>query len=412
MKRASFLFAAVALFFSCALALEAQTNVRVLTYNIHRDIGASDSNISSQPALAKVVNYLKPDIWAINELGGNNASFNPTTARSRLVTFIHDQLSIFGANPQENVNYFIYIGTIDDGYITEAIVSRYSFASTHTYSDAGNGFGSLRGLVSASVNIPGTIKLDVFAAHLKALNTTTDAEKRQTEADVDRNNVINWMSAHAADSIIVTGDWNETEDAGEATNWSGHQIGDLLPNPNEPYHPIATVHSAGLIDPSPLSIAGNHDTIDSTSPDARFDYTMYARMSFLNGQIFDTKQYTSTQLAALNAANGTNFIASDSADASDHLPVLSVFQIGGTPPAPVLIKVAREGANLSVTYQKIAAPNFTYTIEGSNDLVSWTARQTQDQVLDQNGDTQTVKSSVAIGGANKLFLRVRVTITP
>ena len=172
------------------------------------------------------------------------------------------------------------------------------------------------------------------------------------------------------------------------------------------------MNSAGLIDPSPQSIAGNHDTIDSVSPDARFDYTMYARMSFTYGQIFDTRQYTSAQLAALNAANGTNFVAIDSANASDHLPILSVFQVGGTPPPPAVLKVAKEGNNLAVTYQKIAVPNFTYTIEGSSNLVGWTVRQTQDQVLDQNGDTQTVKSSVAIGGANALFLRVRVSISP
>ena len=118
MKRALLLLVVVALFFAFTLALEAQTNVRLLTYNIHRDIGASDSNISAQPALAKVVNYLNPDIWTINELGGNNVAFNPTIAHAGLVTFIHDRLTIFGANPQENVNYFIYIGTIDDGYIT------------------------------------------------------------------------------------------------------------------------------------------------------------------------------------------------------------------------------------------------------------------------------------------------------
>ncbi len=115
--------------FLVATALQAQTNVRVLTYNIHRDIGGSDSNTSSQPALAKVVNYLDPDIWTINELGGNDVAFNATTAHDDLVTFVQDQLSIFGPNPQENVNYFIYISTIDDGFDTVAIVSRYPFTS-------------------------------------------------------------------------------------------------------------------------------------------------------------------------------------------------------------------------------------------------------------------------------------------
>src|SRR6478672_8460840 len=98
MKRAPLLLVVVALFFAFTLALEAQTNVRVLTYNIHRDIGASDSNISSQPALAKVVNYLNPDIWTINELGGNDPTFSATTTHNALVSFIHDQLTIFGAN--------------------------------------------------------------------------------------------------------------------------------------------------------------------------------------------------------------------------------------------------------------------------------------------------------------------------
>ena len=397
------------LLFALAAALEAQTSVRVLSYNIHRDIGGSDSNTSSQPALAKVVNYLAPDVWAINELGGNNVAFNATTAHNYLVTFIHDNLTIFGPNPQENVNYFIYISTRSDRFDTVAIVSRYPFAATSTYSDAGNGFSSLRGLALASVSIPGGIKLDVFTAHLKALNTTTDAEKRQTEADVDHTNVANWIAAHHADGIAVTGDWNETEDVGETTNWSGHHIGDILPNPSEPYHPITTMRSAGLIDPSPASIAGKHDTISSTTPNARFDYTMYTNSSFLSGQVFDTKQHTAAQLKALNAANGTNFVASDSASASDHLPVLSIFRVGFT---PVVLSVARQGAQLAITYKIILSPNTTHFIEQSTDLKSWLPVQSADQILEQSVDSQTIKSSVPIGNLDRLFLRVRVNIAP
>ena len=119
-----------------AIPAPAQTVVRVVHSNIHRDIGGTDSNFSSQPALAKVVNYLAPDIWTINELGGNNAGISFTTVHDQLVTFIHDNLTIFGANPQENVNYFIYIGRRTDGFITSGIVSRYPFLATQTYSDA------------------------------------------------------------------------------------------------------------------------------------------------------------------------------------------------------------------------------------------------------------------------------------
>src|SRR5919108_6128655 len=76
MKPMRLLLITAALCFGSLGSLSAQTTVRVLSYNIHRDIGASDSNISAQPSLAKIVNYLKPDVWTIAELGGNNASFN------------------------------------------------------------------------------------------------------------------------------------------------------------------------------------------------------------------------------------------------------------------------------------------------------------------------------------------------
>src|SRR4051812_15672159 len=62
-------------------------DVRVLDFNIHRDIGAADSNIGSQPELAKVVNFLNPDVWTINELGGNGGGFNATTAHDLLSSF-------------------------------------------------------------------------------------------------------------------------------------------------------------------------------------------------------------------------------------------------------------------------------------------------------------------------------------
>ncbi|MEP7014866.1 MAG: endonuclease/exonuclease/phosphatase family protein [Verrucomicrobiota bacterium] len=412
MKRLRLACGALALLIASLDLLSAQTAVRVLDYNIHRDIGASDSNISAQPALAKIVNYLNPDIWTINELGGNNVSFNSTNAHNFLVSFIQTKLTVFGPNPQENLNFFVYISTINDGFETVAIVSRYSLASTHTYSDSGGGFGSLRGLVTASVNVPGGTRLDVFTTHLKALSTTNDASERQAEANVDGVNIANWIASHPADAVIVTGDWNETEDTGEPCNWSGHQIGDILPGSGQAYRPVTTMHSAGLIDPSPASVAGVYDTISSSAPDARFDYAMFVRSSFLGGQIFATNQYTAAQLAALNSANGTAFVASDSSTASDHLPVLSILQVGGAPPRPSLFGVSQSGSNLSVTYQKVTSSSYAYAVESSPDLVNWTVATPQNEVLEQHGDIQTVKATVPTPAATRSFLRVSLTVSP
>src|SRR4030095_14422417 len=145
----------------------------------------------------------------------------------------------------------------------------------------------------------------------------------------DSTNVRNWMNAHPTAGAVVAGDFNETEDPGQPSNWSGHVTGQLLPNTGEPYHPITTMKSPGLVDALPLSIRGDKDTLDSTNPTTRFDYMLFApeHLTLSSAMIFDTKQYTAPQLAALNAANGTNFLAADSAGASDHLPLLAVFQV-------------------------------------------------------------------------------------
>lgn len=335
------LLLALALFAFAEMA-GAQTVVRVLHYNIHRDVGGTDSNVSSQPALAKVVNYLAPDVWAINEVGGNSTGYNAATARSTLNTFINSQLTIFGPNPQENVNYFLYLGTQTDGYIVQAIVSRYPFLATQTYSDAGGGFGALRGLVSAQVDLPGAVEMGVFTTHLKAFSTTNDASRRQAAAAVDAATLQAWMTAHPGDGAVMTGDLNETEEPADTDNWSDGVIGGTLPN-GSVYHPITTLRGAGLSDAGPVSILGNRDTIDAASPDARFDYLLHraSHLVYLNGSVFDTKQHSAAQLSALNAANGTSFVAGDSASASDHLPVLEVFL--ASPGAPYLSSQSATG---------------------------------------------------------------------
>ncbi len=326
----------------CPHFAAAQTNasqsVRLLTYNIHRDIGGSDSNTASQAPLAKVVNFLDPDVWTINEVGGNNVRYNAATAYNDLVTFISTDLTVFGTNPQVGRDYYVYFSARSDGYSTSAIVSRYPFLSTQTYSDAGNGFQALRGLALAEVDLPGATDLGVFTTHMKASDSSDNdgnAEKRQAEADTDSSNIRPYITSHSGEGVVVTGDWNESEDPGDKLNWTGHQVGDPLPSNGEAYHPISTMKSAGLTDPKPVSIKGDSDTISSTSgsPNTRFDYTLYGpgQLNFVSGQVFDLKQYTAAQLAALNAQNGTTFTATDTANASDHLPVLSIFQVTAAP---------------------------------------------------------------------------------
>src|SRR5678810_1089316 len=81
---------AIAVFAFAALQAQGQLTFRVLDWNVHRDFGGADSDTAAQPALAKIVNYLEPDIWTINEVGGSNSSFNATVAHDDVVNFIED----------------------------------------------------------------------------------------------------------------------------------------------------------------------------------------------------------------------------------------------------------------------------------------------------------------------------------
>ena len=189
----------------------APPSVRLLTYNIHRDIGGSDSVTSAQPALAKVVNFLDPDIWTLNEVGGVNTRYNAATALSDLTTFISSNITVFGANPQASRDYYVYFSSINDGYDTSAIVSRYPFVSTETFSDAGSGYAALRGLAMAEVSLPDATKLAVFTTHLKSSDSSDNdgnAEKRQAEADTDSGNARSWTTTHPGEGVEVSGDWN------------------------------------------------------------------------------------------------------------------------------------------------------------------------------------------------------------
>src|SRR4029434_5111901 len=108
------------------------------------------------------------------ELGGNSGGFNGTTARRLLSSLMRNDMTIFGRNPVEATNFSIHVGTITDGFIANAIVSRYPLLEAQTFSDAGGGFIALRGMEYALVDVPGPMDLGLFTTHMKALNSNND----------------------------------------------------------------------------------------------------------------------------------------------------------------------------------------------------------------------------------------------
>ena len=308
----------------------------VLQTNIDRDIGPNGPNSSGQSALAQEINYLDPDVWNMQELGGNNSGWTAAGALTSLTTFVKNDLTIFGSNPVLGTNYFVYVGTYTDGYIGNAIVSRYPIVSTASYNDG------LRGLTEATISLPNGANFGDFTTHEKATtdsaDVVSDSEKRQSESDTDKANMQSWMNANPASAAVFTADMNEDEDPADKGNYPA---GSVLPN-GETYRPISTILSAGFNDGVPLAVNGYKQTIDSgvTMPNARFDYNFRSNqggISYQSGLVFNSLDYTSAQLAAMNAARGTALVAATSQDASDHLPVIVSYSIAPAPePATVV----------------------------------------------------------------------------
>ena len=78
--------------------------------------------------------------------------------------------------------------------------------------------------------------------------------------------------------------------------------------------------------------------------------------------------------------------------------------------AASLPAVAIEGSFLTLTYSKVTtATDIQYSVEESTDLATWTAANPTDQIVATQGNVQTIKAQVAINGASRLFLRLRIT---
>jgi endonuclease/exonuclease/phosphatase family metal-dependent hydrolase len=208
--------------------LASQTTLSVLTDNIQRGVGSASSVVDAQPALAEVVNQLNPDVWTINELGGIAPGFSRSAAYGYADAFVASYLTIFGTSPKRDLDYFVAIGTYQDGYSTNAIISRYPILEAQSYSDAGDGYSVLRGLSYAMIDVPNASDVGVFTMHLKSSSDTDSATRRQAEAETNRETISGWMSLHPSLGVVVTGDWNASRDSDDPSNWGTHNVGDTV----------------------------------------------------------------------------------------------------------------------------------------------------------------------------------------
>ncbi len=245
-----------------------------------------------------------------------------------------------------------------DGYLRSVILSRFPIARSQKWLDGVSlsAFGYsgtfTRDLFEAEINLPDLARpLHVFTTHLKSGSDSASAARRAAEASAVSNFFVNaFLPAHAGNLYVLTGDLNE----------------DVNRPPASSQQPLARLANSmtGLWLTTPVNrFTGSDGTLSIRgSLTVRFDYVLP------NGALFSN--IVSSEVFRTDLLNPTppQLQKLDDKTASDHLPVLLVFQH----PDEHLFKISLvQASNQWVTLQWPSAVGRRYSVEGSTNLISW-----------------------------------------
>lgn len=317
----------------------------LLTYNVAGN-GVTDWSTNSPQvrAIGRQMQYLNPDIITFQEI--------PFTLSYEMTNFVATFLP----------GYALARNSGTDGSIRSVIASRFPITRSQSrldgidlrafgYSNANNSLDNFtRDLFEAQINVSGFPQpLHVFTTHLKATSGTTYADaaaKRAAEAAAITNFLAtNILAQFPLRPYVLTGDLNDS-----STNALAIQT--LISPPT------------GLFLTNPTNVfTGSLNTFSiRSSLSSRLDYILPNALLLANAadmQVFRTDLLPSPPPPLL---------AGDSATASDHLPVLMVFNNPYDKPFR-LLSVALDSATLTLTWESV--PGQPYRVETSSNLVSW-----------------------------------------
>lgn len=323
--------------------------IRILQYNVAGNGVADWSTDTAQvQAIGRELVFFNPDIVTFNEIPTNGVALMP------------DWMNAFLPG------YYLTTNSTSDGYIQNVIASRFpitrsashlAFSSLAPYGYTGTGF--TRDLFEAQIAVPNwPLPLHVFVAHLKSTgssNPQDDADKRAAMASAVSNYfaTVFLPGTNGSHPFVLDGDMNEDAFFPDVDYVSGQPIQRLTSPPTglQMTIPINPVTRTDLTE----SIRGALDT--------RFDYILPCAMLFSNiaaSEVFRTDLLTNFP---------PNLYSNDDKIASDHLPLLMVFNNPFDTPFK-LLSVAR--TNQSVTLNWESQNNRSYNVETSTNLVSWT----------------------------------------
>ncbi len=271
----------------------------LVTYNTHGALIEDWSTNSAQvQALGRQLQHLQPDIVTFQEI--------PYTNTWQMPGFVAAYLP----------GYALATNSGTDGFIRSVIASRFPITRSQKWLDGVSlvGFGYdgnfTRDLFEAQIALPEFPQpLHVFTTHLKSGQGPDDSARRAAEANAISNFfVTGFLTTNSLHPYLLTGDMNE----------------DLVRPPSSHPQTLERLTSAptGLQLTTPVNpFTGSEMTFSIRAADLtkRYDYVLPCALLFSNvasGQVFRTDLLTNPP---------PSLLASDSETASDHLPVLMVF---------------------------------------------------------------------------------------
>jgi len=320
----------------------------LLTYNVKGN-GATDwsTNSAQVQAIGRQMQYLNPDIITFNEI--------PYDQTTQMVNWVIAFLP----------GYQLATNSGTDGYIRSVIASRFPITRSTSwlggidlrafgYSNANNNLDNFtRDLFEAQMTAPGFPRpLHVFTTHLKASSGTNyadNAAKRAAEAAAITNFfATNLFVLYPYDSYTLSGDMNESDtNALAIQRLVSGPTGLHLTNPTNPVTGSINTYSTAAANPS-----------------ERIDYILPCGLLFSN---IRTSQVFRTDL--LNPVP-PNLNSNDDKVASDHLPVMMVFNNPYDKPFRIT-SITRSSPDVTLQWESVFGQ--PYRVDASSNLTTWTA---------------------------------------
>lgn len=323
------------------IAPNASGTLTLVHYNVKGNFAADwSTNAAQVQAIARQLIYLNPDVITLNEI--------PNGLRHEMTNWM---AAFFPT-------YQLAVSPGTDGVLRSAVISRYPIARAQSWLDGVSltNFGYdgtfTRDLFEAEVVVPGaTESVHVFVTHLKSAADTDSQQRRAAECSAISNFFVHvFLPTNGWKPYLITGDLNEDINLPMSQNLQAIQrltngTGLKLITPLNPFTLTRMTHS----------IQG--------SLDARFDYVVPGGVLYSNiaaSQIFRTD--------LLPPPLPLNLNSNDNIVASDHLPVVLVFNY----PDPQL-RATLSVSNQTVTLTWPALVGRKFAIHSSTNLTTWTA---------------------------------------